>query len=103
MESEASIVVIGDVEQGARVTAKGNIIVLGSLKGTVVAGAAGNEDSVVVALTMAPYQLKIAGYTTPVNERGRKLGRGAMTAVVENGEICVNSIKKNFFEVLKSI
>ena len=103
LESEASIVVIGDVEQGARVTAKGNIIVLGALKGTVVAGAAGNDDSVVVALTMAPYQLKIAGYATPVNEKSRKLGRGAMTAFVENGEICVNSIKKNFFDVLKSI
>ena len=31
LESEASIVVIGDVDCGARVSAKGNIIILGSL------------------------------------------------------------------------
>ena len=44
LESEASIVVIGDVEHGAKVTAKGNIIVLGALKGTANAGAAGNQE-----------------------------------------------------------
>lgn len=33
LESEASIVVIGDVDCGARVSAKGNIIILGTLKG----------------------------------------------------------------------
>ncbi len=41
LESEASIVIIGDVEHGARVTAKGNVIILGELKGTVTAGVAG--------------------------------------------------------------
>ena len=36
LESEASIIIIGDVEHGARVTAKGNVIILGDLKGTAV-------------------------------------------------------------------
>ncbi|MCI8836551.1 MAG: septum site-determining protein MinC [Hungatella sp.] len=103
LESEASIVVIGDVEPGARVTAKGNVIVLGELKGTVVAGASGNREAVAVALTMAPYQLKIAGFETEINEKGRRLGRGPMTASVENETICLNSIKKSIFNVLKSI
>ncbi|WP_320955886.1 septum site-determining protein MinC, partial [Enterocloster asparagiformis] len=43
LESEASIVVIGDVDHGARIIAKGNIIVLGELKGTAAAGMAGNR------------------------------------------------------------
>ncbi|MCI8515816.1 MAG: septum site-determining protein MinC [Hungatella sp.] len=103
LESEASIVVIGDVEQGARVTAKGNVIVLGELRGTVVAGAAGNEESVIAALTMAPTQLKIADVATKINEKGRRLGRGPMTAEIREGEICVISIKKSFFNVIKSI
>lgn len=103
LESEASIVVIGDVEQGARITAKGNVIVLGELKGTVVAGAAGNEEAVIVALTMAPYQLKIAGYETQVNEKGRRLGRGPVTASVEQEAILLTQIKKSFFDVLKSV
>ena len=41
LESEASIVIIGNVDHGARVTAKGNVIVLGELKGTVTAGVSG--------------------------------------------------------------
>lgn len=103
LESEASIVVLGDVEPGAKVTAKGNVIVLGELRGTVAAGAAGNEDTVIVALTMAPYQLKIAGLSTETNDKGRRMGRGAMTAGIENGSICVSPIKKSFFDVIKSI
>ncbi|MCI8889642.1 MAG: septum site-determining protein MinC [Hungatella sp.] len=103
LESEASIVVIGDVEPGARVTARGNVIVLGELKGTVVAGAAGNEDAVVVALTMAPFQIKIAGCTGKTNEKSRRLGRGAMCAGIDGGEIHLSPIKKSFFHVLKSI
>ncbi len=103
LESEASIVIIGDVEQGARVTARGNVVVLGELKGTVVAGAAGNELAVIVALTMAPYQLKIANLSTKINEKGRRMGRGPMTAAIEQGEICVTPIKKSFLNVIKSI
>ena len=53
LESEASIVIIGDVEHGARVTAKGNVIILGELKGTVTAGAAGNDQAVILAFSMS--------------------------------------------------
>ena len=50
LESESSIIVLGDVNPGAKVIAKGNIIILGSLKGNAYAGANGNEDAFVVAL-----------------------------------------------------
>ncbi|MEI3166957.1 MAG: septum site-determining protein MinC, partial [Lachnospiraceae bacterium] len=59
LESEASIVIIGDVRHGARVSAKGNIIVLGQLRGSVHAGVAGNGNAMIVAMEMAPLQLKI--------------------------------------------
>ena len=95
--------VIGDVEQGARITAKGNVIVLGELKGTVVAGASGNQEAVIVALTMAPYQLRIAEFETEVNEKGRRLGRRPVTASVEDQRISLTQIKKSFFDVLKSV
>lgn len=60
LESETSIIILGDVNVGARVVAAGNIIVLGSLKGTVYAGANGNENAFVVALDMDPMQIRIA-------------------------------------------
>ena len=60
LEFETSVIIIGDVNHGARVVSKGNIIVLGSLKGTAFAGATGNTNSFVLALDMSPTQIRIA-------------------------------------------
>lgn len=60
LETESSIIIMGDVNPGGKVIAKGNVIILGSLRGTVYAGAGGNENSFVVALEMQPMQVKIA-------------------------------------------
>ena len=59
LESEASVVVLGDVNPGAKIVAKGNVVVLGSLRGNIFAGADGNENAFVVALEMNPMQIKI--------------------------------------------
>jgi len=101
LEAETSIVVIGNVERGARVISKGNVIILGDLNGSVTAGAGGNENTVIVAMEMAPLQVKIADCMTRFSEKGKRLGRGPMTVSVENGEICFKSMKKSFFELLK--
>ena len=60
LESESSIVILGDVEPEARVIAKGSIIVVGTLYGTAHAGADGDRDAFVVALSMQPRRLRIA-------------------------------------------
>lgn len=100
LESEASIVIIGNICHGARVTAKGNIIVLGELRGSVHAGISGNPDSVVVALEMLPLQIRIGDYGCHYGDRSRKLGHGPMIAHVENCSICVKPIKKSLFHLL---
>ena len=97
LESEASIVIIGDVEHGARVTAKGNVIILGELKGTVTAG---NDQAVILAFSMSPLQLRIGNHTSRFNEKNHKLGKGTMIASVENGELKVLPLKKPFFSSL---
>lgn len=96
LESEASIVIIGNVDHGARVTAKGNVIVLGELKGTVTAGVSGNPQAVVLALDMAPLQIRIGDLSSRFNERNKRLGRGPMIALVEDGAIFMRSLKKSF-------
>jgi len=60
LESEKSIIVLGDVDFGATVVSKGNIVVLGTIRGTVHAGASGNKNAFVVALSMKPQSLRIA-------------------------------------------
>lgn len=53
------LVVIGDVNAGAEVIAGGDIVIWGRLRGTVHAGAAGDDQAVVCALDLAPTQLRI--------------------------------------------
>ncbi|HJA65940.1 MAG TPA: septum formation inhibitor [Candidatus Mediterraneibacter cottocaccae] len=59
LESDSSIVILGDVEPGARVAAKGNIVIVGALYGSVHAGASGDRNAFIVALSMQPKQLMI--------------------------------------------
>ena len=103
LESESSIVIIGDVAQGAKVIAKGNVIVLGNLQGMVHAGAAGNGNAVVVALEMSPVQLKIGDYSTGTDEKGKRFGRGTVIASIENNSIAVRTVKKSFLNYLNFI
>jgi septum site-determining protein MinC len=63
------VVVLGDVNPGAEITAGGNVIVWGRLRGVVHAGAAGDESAVVCALDLAPAQLRIAGQIALSPER----------------------------------
>jgi septum site-determining protein MinC len=66
------VVVIGDVNAGAEVIAKGDVIVWGRLRGTVHAGADGDAEAVVCALDLAPTQLRIAGaIATSPKRRGK--------------------------------
>ena len=68
---EGNVVVAGDVNPGAVVTAAGNVIVMGHLRGVVHAGSNGNENTVVLAFRLQPTQLRIANYITrpPDNEQ----------------------------------
>lgn len=59
LESETSIVVIGDVDAGATVASKGNVVVTGTIYGTVIAGASGRNDAIIAALHMQPKKLRI--------------------------------------------
>ncbi len=57
---QGHVVILGDVNPGAEIIASGSIIVWGSCRGTVHAGANGDEDCVVCALDLSPMQLRIA-------------------------------------------
>jgi len=61
---EGNLVVIGDVNPGGEVIATGNVVVMGSLRGMVHAGADGNKEAIVAALSLQPTQLRIADVIT---------------------------------------
>jgi len=47
------------------------------------------------ALEMAPSQLRIADYTSGLDGRGRRLGRGPMKAYLENNKVLIKPMKKS--------
>ena len=55
-----NIIVIGDVNPGAELIASGDIVVFGALRGVAHAGAQGDRAARVIALDLAPTQLRIA-------------------------------------------
>lgn len=57
-----NVVVMGDVNPGAQITAGGDIIVMGWLRGLAHAGAEGDEQAIVSAFRLNPTQLRIAQF-----------------------------------------
>jgi septum site-determining protein MinC len=99
LEFETSVIIIGDVNHGARVVSKGNIIVLGSLKGTAFAGATGNTNSFVVALDMCPTQIRIADTIARAPDKPPKEElKEAKIAFLEEGNIYIEPLNKNILQ-----
>ncbi len=60
LQTERSILIYGDVNPGATVTASGDIFVWGRLRGVAHAGSDGSTQARIVALQLRPLQLRIA-------------------------------------------
>ena len=98
LESESSIIILGDVNPGAKVIAKVNVIVLGSLKGTIYAGINGNENAFVVALYMNPVQIRIGDTIarSPDDAISKKnMDMEPKIAFVESGNIYIEKLDKD--------
>jgi septum site-determining protein MinC len=83
------LVIVGDVNPGAEVTASGDIVVFGALRGVAHAGAQGLTTARVVALELEPTQLRIA--TSIAADPGTRRGpaRGPEHASIIGGRIIV--------------
>lgn len=93
---ETSIIIIGDVKAGAKVVSKGNVIILGSLKGNVYAGSSGNTNAFVVALDMDPVQIRIADTIARSSDKPRKKKeKETKIAFWEDGNIYIEPLDKD--------
>jgi septum site-determining protein MinC len=88
---EGGLVIIGDVNPGAHVAARGSVVVLGALKGFVHAGSDGDEGCYVAALNLMPTQIRIADIITYIPpEMNVKGKRGEPSyAYVDKGRIFI--------------
>ncbi|NDC34503.1 MAG: septum site-determining protein MinC [Synechococcaceae bacterium WB9_2_112] len=60
LETDGSLLVLGDVNPGARVEAGGHVLVWGTLRGVAHAGCHGDRAARITALQLRPVQLRIA-------------------------------------------
>ena len=72
LETENSIIVLGDVYPGACIISSKDIVVLGGLYGQAYAGGNGEDGHFVVALEMSPEKLKIGDFKYKTSEKQSK-------------------------------
>lgn len=88
IESEGSLVIIGDVNSGAEVVACDNIIVLGILRGLAHAGARGNKQAIIAAGLVDTVQIRIANIVKEIDREEEPMHKQSCVSV-ENDEIII--------------
>lgn len=73
LETEGSIVILGDVNSGAEVVASDNIVVLGNLRGLAHAGAKGNKEAIVAAGNLDAVQIRISNLIKEIDKNDSAL------------------------------
>ena len=106
LESKGSICIIGDVQVGATVTAMGNIVIIGALRGNANAGLSGDDDAFVLALDMDPLQIRIGSaigrsadkdiLSSKKNKKNQKKNTSPQIAFVKEGNIFIENMTKDF-------
>ena len=92
IEYDGSIVILGDVNDGAEIVASDNIVVLGILRGLAHAGARGNKKAIVAAASIDSKQIRIADIIKEIetvqDEAGNAIVSNRKTyAYVENDQL----------------
>jgi septum site-determining protein MinC len=89
-----NLVLLGDINAGAEVAASGDILVWGTIRGMVHAGALGNDDAIICALGLNPTQLRIGShYALPPSEKKGNSPGAPERVRLENGRLVVEPWK----------
>lgn len=84
LETEGSLVILGDVNSGAEVMASDNIVVLGALRGLAHAGAKGNKEAIVAAGLFDAVQIRIANIVKEIDREEEPMHKQSYISVVED-------------------
>lgn len=93
VETEGSVIVFGNVNPGAQITAGGSVDVRGTCRGVVHAGAAGDSTAFIIADHLMPTQIRIANYVARPPDDLEDSGK-AERAYVKDGQIVIEPIER---------
>lgn len=105
LETENTIILLGDVEEGAMVVSKKNVIVFGNLLGEVFAGTEEAEGHFVAALSMAPKRIKIGSMRCDEKARkekwwSRQKNASAKIAYIKDKKVVIEPITKEMISAM---
>lgn len=104
LETESSIVILGDVYPGSAIISAKDIIILGGLYGEAYAGGNGSEGHYVAALEMSPEKIKIGDFKYNTKEKISKWSIKPKVqpkiAYVKNNKIVMDSLTKELLSEL---
>ena len=103
LETESSIVILGDVYPGSAIISAKDIIVLGGLYGEAYAGGNGSTGHYVAALEMSPEKLKIGDFKYQSKEKARwgiKPKIQPKIAYIKSNKIVMDSLTKELLSDL---
>ncbi|MBC2850032.1 septum site-determining protein MinC [Cetobacterium sp. 8H] len=109
LEFDGNVVILGDVNPGAIIRSKGNVLVLGYLNGTVYAGEDDGTEAFVGAFSLNPIQIKI-GQIIAKNPSSNILDANKVKkttdfeiAFLKNGNIFIEKFNKTTLEHMVKI
>lgn len=98
LETESSIVIIGDVNPGSAIVSTKDIVILGGLYGEAYAGGNGRDGHYIVALEMSPERITIGDFKYKAKEKGARWSIKPKIqpkiAYVKNGQVVMEAITK---------
>lgn len=99
LETENSIIILGDIYPGSAIVSAKNIIILGGLYGKAHAGGNGREGAFIAAFEMEPEKLKIGDFKYTPNTKQSKWGIKPRVrpkiAYVKNDRIIFETLTKD--------
>jgi septum site-determining protein MinC len=94
LAAAGNLVVVGDVNAGAELTAVVDIVVWGSLRGVAHAGAQGDDSASVYALRLEPTQLRISRCIASAPPPDKRRARAALPEIakIRDGKIVIVAV-----------
>ncbi len=92
IDVEGDLVLMGDANPGSILTATGNIVVVGALRGIAHAGINGDDNVSVSAYRLEPLQLRIADVIARSPDRAERDGKREIARLNERHEISISTI-----------
>ena len=94
ISSNGNLIIIGDVNPGAKISAKKNIYVWGKLCGVAFAGKNGDNDSTISSLYLNALQLRI-NKTVAIGPKEKPSNNYPEIAIIDKGKIIIKPLLVN--------